>query len=105
MPAKDHLQGEQWKETLEAFTCVDCKRSTAPGKFHESEKQEPLNEYYMVHNELWNKAGMSTEYGTGMLCIGCLEGRLGRNLNPRDFTSYPINKVPGSDRLMQRRGD
>jgi hypothetical protein len=46
-----------------------------------------IGEYYMVHNELWKCAGL----GNGMLCIRCLERRLGRRLHKRDFTRYPVN--------------
>jgi len=60
------------------FTCVDCKVNTFE-----------IDEYYMVHDEIWLSAGM--RLNGGMLCIGCLEERLGRQLVAADFTSYPIN--------------
>ena len=47
-----------------------------------------INEYYMVHKELWLTANPQDR---GMLCIGCLETRLGRKLRSSDFTKYPIN--------------
>ncbi len=75
-----------------AFICVDCSVCT-----HE------INEYYMVHDHLWTRAGMTT----GMLCIGCLEKRLGRELNSADFTPYPVNHGPmfeRSERLKRRLG-
>lgn len=74
------------------FLCVDCKFDTWE------------NEYYMVHDRVWRAAGMSKKPGAGMLCIGCLEQRLGRTLTPADFTSYPINHgvFPQSDRLRSR---
>lgn len=59
------------------FDCVDCGVST----FH--------GQYYMVHDHLWQQAGM--EYDGGMLCILCLESRLGRLLVREDFTSAPVN--------------
>jgi len=46
-------------------------------------------EYYMVHNQIWNKHGV----GKGHLCFDCLERRLGRNLKHTDFTDAPINKT------------
>lgn len=39
-----------------------------------------LGEDYAVHNELWRTYGVE-----GVLCIGCLEMRLGRKLGPGDF--------------------
>lgn len=35
----------------------------------------------MVHDHLWAQAGTTD----GFLCIGCLERRLGRRLQSRDF--------------------
>jgi len=55
----------------------------------------------MVTDEVWNAAWPT---GRGMLCIGCLEDRLGRQLTSDDFTDAPINQgVFGySERLRQR---
>lgn len=55
----------------------------------------------MVNFNLWNWYGA----GRCMLCIGCLEARLGRLLQPDDFTDAPINDpdfLPMSDRLRSR---
>ena len=55
----------------------------------------------MVHDAVWQAAGMPTDRlqgaGRGFLCIGCLEGRLGRKLVARDFTSArsTIRMIPG----------
>jgi hypothetical protein len=57
------------------WLCVDCSRNTQ-------------HEHYFVHNEVWASAGMPE---CGMLCVGCLEDRLGRQLTSRDFTSAHIN--------------
>ena len=43
----------------------------------------------MVHDALWLKANPTD---SGMLCIGCLEVRLGRTLTSEDFTDAPINQ-------------
>ncbi len=43
----------------------------------------------MVDEEIWEQAGLSQR--GGMLCIGCLEHRLGRKLWGCDFTDLPIN--------------
>lgn len=78
--------------------CVDCGVDTyARG----------VDEYYMVHNEVWAAAGMLPR--DGMLCIGCLEARLGRRLTAVDFTDVPVNDLRwgwhGSARLLSRLTD
>jgi len=45
----------------------------------------------MVHDQLWYAAGMHPD--GGLLCIGCLEGRLGRGLCADDFTGAPVNDL------------
>lgn len=76
------------------WQCVDCRVDT-----------DALDEYYMVHDELWEAAGVPRD--GGMLCVGCLEARLGRRLEARDFTGAPVND-PGeyhmSPRLLSRLG-
>ncbi len=55
----------------------------------------------MVHDELWDQHGC----GVGVLCVECLESRMGRQLTPADFTDYPVNTITGwkkSDRLLSR---
>lgn len=47
------------------------------------------NEYYMVHDSIWKSAGLPLD--GGLLCVSCLEQRLGRGLIAADFTSYPVN--------------
>lgn len=72
------------------FNCNDCKVDT-----------DDINEYYMVHDHIW-KSVNKTFYGV-MLCIGCLETRLGRKLNKHDFSDLPINYVfRQSNRLKDR---
>lgn len=73
------------------WMCLDCKQDT--GKMHE---------HYFVRLPLWLSAVGSK---TGMLCVGCLEGRIGRSLTPQDFTDAHINNprlCPMSDRLRSR---
>jgi hypothetical protein len=60
---------------------------------------------------VWFAAGMPErpiDYsGPGdYLCIGCLECRLGRKLNRKDFTRVPINTPDrwNTDRLNDRLG-
>lgn len=70
------------------FLCVDCNYYTW------------TDEYYMVQPRLWTKYGAET----GMLCIGCLEKRMGRQLTAKDFTPTPINFIfPSSQRLLEAK--
>lgn len=75
-----------------SFLCLDCGQDT--GK---------MREYYFVHTELWLTVVSSAK---GMLCVGCLEKRLGRELTAADFTGAYINRpgyAPGhSMRLLSR---
>ena len=75
-------------------TCVDCGRDTCSPDQHE---------WYMVHDDLWAAAGMLPE-GGGCLCVGCLEKRIGHQLDPTDFTNAGINDPngPHSARLRDR---
>lgn len=59
------------------FICLDCKRDTGR-----------LKEFYYVRLDLWLAAAGSKD---GMLCIYCLENRIGRHLVPADFTDATIN--------------
>jgi hypothetical protein len=61
-------------------------------------------EWYMVRAEVWEAAASSQGEQPRFLCIGCLEGRIGRQLTRADFADAEINK-PGwvaSERLMNR---
>jgi hypothetical protein len=54
-----------------------------------------------VHDHLWKVVWPNTKQATGriekplseILCIRCLELRLGRALTPGDFTTAPINET------------
>lgn len=76
----------------EVFKCAACEVNT----LH-------INEYYMVTDEVWLTAWPEKR---GMLCIGCLEALLGRQLTSGDFTDAPINTgyFNYSDRLRNRLG-
>ena len=82
------------------FMCLDC--------FVDTSSVDGIAEYYNVHNEVWCEAfgfdpfevldkNGSWDFAShhcqdvGMLCIGCLELRLGRTLERDDFSSAPIN--------------
>jgi len=55
------------------FDCVDCGMDT--GK---------KGEYYMVHDKIWMLSGLGS-YNSKMLCLNCLEKRIGRPLTKDDF--------------------
>jgi hypothetical protein len=57
----------------DSVDCDDCGMST-------------LHEYYMVHDRLWDQYG--SEW---MLCVACLESRIGRQLVTEDFTAANFN--------------
>lgn len=58
-------------------------------------------EYYMVHDDIWERYGMDP-----FLCIGCLEERMGRKLTFYDFTHCLLNELDmgwrKSARLLDR---
>lgn len=60
------------------FNCSDCEVNTSA--IRESG--------YMLKSEIW----LSIAGSSDILCIGCLEKRLNRRLQPADFTNHPINK-------------
>ena len=81
-------------EDFYLFECMDCHCCTNCNY-----------EYYMVHDQVWLEANPRDK---GMLCVGCLEQRLGKLLTKDDFTAAPINeiaKLVGSTRLQARLTD
>lgn len=72
--------------------CRDCGVDTLP--VHVPYRAE----YYMVHNHIWEAAGM---FGmdSGYLCIGCLENRLGRMVSREDFTDCRVNDLSYSNNI------
>jgi hypothetical protein len=88
------FQKKMKNSTRKKFLCLDCGIDT--GKAYE---------HYFVHNEVWDAAHSSRE---GMLCIGCLEARLGRTLTRQDFPYVSINSPflgLKSQRFIQRLFD
>lgn len=73
----------------ERSACLDCGTLTWL-----------IGEYYMLQDRVWSEANPA---GKGMLCIGCLEHRLGRRLEPSDFTGAPINTQPARLELSQSK--
>ena len=79
--------------------CADCGVDTIP------DEPDFDCEWYTVHDHIWAQVGL----GRGFLCIGCLEARIGRRLQPEDFPDVPVNdpqryKLTSSDRLLDRLG-
>ena len=73
------------------WICEDCLDDTSK-----------LKEHYYINDDIWYKIH-PTE--SGMLCIGCVEVRLGRKLGPKDFPKVHINNFklyPMSQRLLSR---
>jgi hypothetical protein len=71
------------------FLCLDCKVDT--GKIYE---------HYFIHTEIWLSVVPTT---SGMLCIGCLEDRLNRQLDPSDFPLVTINSAKYSSMSTRLR--
>jgi hypothetical protein len=67
-------------------------------------------EWYMVTPKVWEEAwagrrkGWHNIPGQSILCIGCLEQRIGRTLCAQDFANAVVNDPEGdiSDRLRDR---
>src|SRR6516162_4021196 len=76
------------------LACTDCGYDTFG------------NEYYMVRNAVWERAlgHKIPNFDDTILCIGCLEQRIGRTLTRHDFIDCPLNKGPWprSERLRDR---
>lgn len=73
------------EEADDLCRCADCRVQTLS------------HEYYMVKDAVWRAGAREHE----LLCIGCLERRLGRMLMARDFTSCPVNQE--EDRMRSPR--
>ena len=76
---------------MTGFDCMDCGVNT-----------RKIKEYYTIRNRVWYSVTKQTR-GEGMLCIGCLEKRLGRELTRGDFTDAPVNSLNGSSSRMYDR--
>jgi hypothetical protein len=72
---------------LVSLDCVDCGAD--------------FDEYdYIVEDAVWAASGLKPD--GGLLCIGCLERRLGRRLKRDDFESKPFNEISSSKSLRLR---
>lgn len=74
------------------FQCLSCGVDT--GRIYE---------YYMLKDSIW---ALTSVGRVGMLCIGCVETKIGRKLVPSDFNDSFVNKIPmqRSMRLNERLG-
>jgi hypothetical protein len=80
------------------------KAIVVEGKKVVEQTLDTSSEVYTVRDAIWAIAGVKP-FG-GCLCIGCLEARLGRELEPKDFLcGHEFNDphLPGTIRLLERR--
>lgn len=88
----DDLDLETERAIRESCRCVDCGADILE-----------TGEDYLVHDLVWDATGLEPE--GGMLCVGCVEKRLGRRLRPEDFPDVYINRIRregGPPRLRSR---
>jgi hypothetical protein len=75
--------------------CADCRWNTLA-----------LGEWYAVRDDVWEQAcRREPRPAWEILCIGCLEERLGRRLTPDDFIDAPVNdpNMPGTSSRLRAR--
>ena len=72
------------------WLCMDCGKNTL---------ESP--DYYMLRNRLWRML-VSRNQRHGMLCLACVEQRLGRSLIPDDFRSSHDDESDPEDGPMTR---
>jgi hypothetical protein len=77
----------------ERMFCVDC--ATEGRAFNVISE----GHYCMLRDRLWRELGMAG-YFSGVLCLGCIERRLGRRLGYGDFALSRSN----ADRELWTRG-
>lgn len=67
------------RAVAESCICMDCKRDTLK-----------IDEYYTLKDAVWAEANPDID---GMLCVACVEARLGRPLQSSDFPQdVPLNE-------------
>lgn len=64
---------------LNRWHCMDCGKDT-----------DAAQEYFALQDDLWRRI-VRRPHRTGMLCLACVERRLGRSLNRADFKPVPVN--------------
>jgi len=83
--------------TCEEDVCIDCHMQVRGGEYGD------VHEYYNVHDDVWAQSGLGPD--DGMLCIGGLEKRIGRELKADDCGNCLINTHPlytRSERFIDR---
>jgi hypothetical protein len=89
------IRAGPWPLILSA--CADCGIGTIR-----------LGEWYMVRDDVWEQAWCRRRKswqvlpGQEVLCIGCLEKRLGRTLMACDFIDAPVNDPSNKGNVSQR---
>ena len=95
------MRMKPWCPTIRT-NCADCGVGTLT-----------IDEWYRVKERVWKLAwaGRLKPWhalpGQQILCIDCLEKRIGRTLVPSDFRKIPVNdpaEFDHSDRLLNRLG-
>ncbi len=66
--------------------CQDCAKHTA------------ADDYYMVTDTLWQTVHSRDQ---GMLCLSCLQSRMGRELQSSDFIDAPVNQLSAKVREIR----
>lgn len=77
----ERLPGFDWGEPIDfnpplSWGCHDCGMDT-------------FDEFYIVESNVW-----PLDPDGGLLCLGCIEARIGRRLVPDDFTDCDFNVNP-----------
>jgi hypothetical protein len=112
----------------DSYVCVDCGMDTCPGHTTRAELEQACrdakaagknwkdvpthlsfteeSELYYVYPPVWEASGMGG-FWNGCLCIGCLEKRIGRRLQPEDFIAehdegFNDPHLPGTQRRFER---
>ena len=70
--------------------CTDCGMATTPCSGRRGCRHTGRHEWYHVADDVWTAAGGSS-WMRLILCIRCLERRLGRQLVAADFDELPCN--------------
>ena len=78
----------------EDMACYDCGHDCAY-----------MGERFMLHDDVWwSLLDRGEAYTAGaMLCVGCVEQRLGRRLTSSDFLPCPLNHGGGYARSLRLR--
>jgi hypothetical protein len=99
------------------LSLLDCEDCGLPA-WSQFEEGRIVHEDFYVHDELWDTVcpddgvvewvarGTKFREGRFVMCIGCFESRLGRQLTRADFTTPPndLFGTPPSSRFVSRWG-